>query len=106
LVPGVAEELQGGGDEHRGVAGRGSAGGLPGATAAEVFPNLDKSANDKLKLLWIACGKQDGLLQSNNKVDAELTQRGVKHEYILTEGAHTWLVWRRNLAEFTPLLFR
>ncbi|MCC7155939.1 MAG: esterase [Bryobacterales bacterium] len=83
-----------------------SAGGLPGATPAEAFPSLDQSANGKLKLLWIACGKQDGLLQSNNKVDAELTQRGVKHEYVLTEGAHTWLVWRRNLAVFAPLLFR
>lgn len=83
-----------------------SSGGLPGATPAEAFPGLDQSANGKLKLLWIACGKQDGLLQSNNRVDAELTQRGVKHQYILTEGAHTWLVWRRNLAEFTPLLFR
>lgn len=83
-----------------------SAGGLPGATPGEAFPSLDQSANAKLKLLWIACGKQDGLLQSNNKVDAELTRRGVKHEYVLTEGAHTWLVWRRNLAVFAPLLFR
>lgn len=83
-----------------------SAGGLPGSTPAEAFPALDKSANDKLKLLWIACGKQDGLLAGNNKVDAELTQRGIKHEYVLTEGAHTWLVWRRNLAAFAPLLFR
>jgi len=23
-----------------------------------------------------------------------------------TPGAHTWMVWRRNLAEFAPLLFR
>jgi hypothetical protein len=23
-----------------------------------------------------------------------------------TEGAHTWLTWRVNLGQFTPLLFR
>jgi len=25
---------------------------------------------------------------------------------IETPGMHTWMVWRRNLAEFVPLLFR
>jgi enterochelin esterase family protein len=25
---------------------------------------------------------------------------------IETPGAHTWMVWRRNLADFAPLLFR
>jgi enterochelin esterase family protein len=82
-----------------------SAGGLP-ENHAEVFAGLDKQANDKLKLLWVACGKQDFLFQANNKLDAFLTERGVQHQYVVTEGAHTWLVWRRYLADFTPLLFR
>jgi enterochelin esterase-like enzyme len=30
----------------------------------------------------------------------------VQHADIETPGAHTWMVWRRNLAEFTGLLFR
>jgi hypothetical protein len=30
----------------------------------------------------------------------------VKATEIETPGMHTWMVWRRNLAEFTPLLFR
>jgi hypothetical protein len=30
----------------------------------------------------------------------------VQHTDIETPGMHTWMVWRRNLAEFAPLLFR
>jgi enterochelin esterase-like enzyme len=81
-----------------------SSGGVP-ANFTETFPNLDSKANDKLKLLWIACGKDDGLFEANKKFDAELSDRNVKHQWIVTPGAHTWLVWRRNLAEFAPLLF-
>jgi enterochelin esterase family protein len=84
-----------------------SAGGLgePG-TFAQVFPSLDAADAKRLKLLWIACGTEDGLIDANRQVRAFLTERGVSHEAIETPGAHTWLVWRRNLAEFTPKLFR
>ena len=81
-----------------------SSGGVP-ASFTETFPNLDSKANDKLKLLWIACGKDDGLFEANSKLDAALTERNIKHQWIVTPGAHTWPVWRRNLAEFAPLLF-
>ena len=81
-----------------------SSGGVP-ASFTETFPNLDSKANDKLKLLWIACGKDDGLFEANSKLDAALTERNIKHQWTVTAGAHTWPVWRRNLAEFAPLLF-
>jgi enterochelin esterase family protein len=29
----------------------------------------------------------------------------VKHTMVETPGAHTWMVWRRNLATLVPLLF-
>jgi hypothetical protein len=32
--------------------------------------------------------------------------KNIKHVDIETLGAHTWMVWRRNPAEFTSLLFR
>jgi enterochelin esterase family protein len=57
-------------------------------------------------LLWIACGKQDGLLKANQNLVAWLNQKGVKHVWTETEGAHAWGVWRRDLANFAPLLFR
>ena len=70
------------------------------------FPGLDTKANEKIRLLWIACGTDDGLIEANRKFRAWLKDKGVKHEDIETPGAHTWMVWRRNLATFTPLLFQ
>ena len=71
-----------------------------------AYPALDSKANAKLRLLWIACGTDDGLIQANRKFREWLTSKDVRHIEIETPGAHTWMVWRRNLAEFTPLLFR
>ncbi len=63
------------------------------------------SANGKLRLLWIACGQDDRLLPDNQRLDALLTEKQVKHSFVQTPGAHAWPVWRRNLAEFAPKLF-
>ena len=82
-----------------------SSGGL-NETFDTDFPGLDAKANEKLRLLWIACGTEDRLIDVNRKVRAWLTSKGVKHTGVETPGAHTWMVWRRNLAEFAPLLFR
>ncbi len=62
--------------------------------------------NDQLKLLWIACGKEDFLFDANNNFSALLKEKGLKHEYVVTEGNHSWPVWRNYLAEFVPKLFR
>jgi enterochelin esterase-like enzyme len=70
-----------------------------------AFPALDTSANSQLRLLWIACGTEDRLIDPNRKFRAWLGAKGVRHEAVETPGAHTWMVWRRNLASFVPLLF-
>lgn len=82
-----------------------SAGGLPEPFEKD-FPNLDSKANQQLKLLWIACGTEDRLITANRNLREWLKQKGVNHTDIETPGMHTWMVWRRNLAEFAPLLFR
>jgi enterochelin esterase family protein len=82
-----------------------SSGGM-GEDLNKSFPALDAKANAQLRLLWIACGKQDRLIESNRKFLEFLKSREVKFTWTETSGAHTWLVWRRYLAEFTPLLFR
>jgi enterochelin esterase family protein len=71
-----------------------------------VFPRLDSSANDKLRLLWIACGTDDRLIEQNRKFREWLKSKDVRHTDIETPGGHTWTLWRRNLAEFAPLLFQ
>jgi len=82
-----------------------SSGGITQDFAKE-FPGLDASANEQLRLLWIACGIDDHLIEINRALRAWLASKNIRHVDIETPGAHTWLVWRRNLAEFTPLLFR
>jgi putative heme-binding domain-containing protein len=63
-------------------------------------------ANERLKLLWLAIGKEDSGVQRKRDLDAALKEMGVRHEYHETEGAHRWSVWRHYLAEFLPRLFR
>ncbi len=82
-----------------------SSGGL-GENFADEFPSLDSNANSKISLLWIACGTEDKLIDVNRKLRAWLKTKDIKHVDIETPGAHTWMVWRRNLATLAPLLFR
>jgi len=82
-----------------------SAGSL-GADYAATFPKLDAKANARLKLLWIACGVDDRLIKDNRQFRDWLQSKDVKLTFVETPGAHTWPVWRRNLAVFTPLLFQ
>ena len=74
----------------------------------EIKPALDDAAgtNAKLKLLWIACGEKDFLLERNNQLIAKLKASGVNHEWLLTPGDHSWPVWRNYLTDFAPKLFR
>jgi enterochelin esterase family protein len=83
-----------------------SSGGIDLQTFGEEFPNVDANANKKLKLLWVACGTDDRLIKVNRDFKSWLKDKGVQFTDIETPGVHDWLVWRRNLAAFAPLLFR
>jgi len=82
-----------------------SSGGVP-EDFQKDFPSLDANANQHLHLLWIACGTEDHLITLNRNLRRWLTTKGVTHVDIETHGMHTWMVWRRNLAEFAQLIFR
>lgn len=82
-----------------------SSGGIPEAFSKD-FPTLDAKSNRQIHLLWIACGTEDHLITINRNLKAWLKTKGVDHADIETPGMHTWMVWRRNLAYFTQLLFR
>ena len=82
-----------------------SAGGMPDDFEKD-FPGLDAKANQQIRLLWIACGTEDRLITPNRNLREWLKTKGVQHTDIETPGMHTWMVWRRNLAEFAGLLFR
>ncbi|HEY7306357.1 MAG TPA: alpha/beta hydrolase-fold protein [Bryobacteraceae bacterium] len=82
-----------------------SAGGL-GDGFAHDFPRLAQEANDQLRVLWIACGTEDRLITPNRSLVTWLKEKGIRLTQIETPGRHTWMVWRRNLIEFAPLLFK
>ncbi|MGB6479538.1 MAG: alpha/beta hydrolase-fold protein [Candidatus Sulfotelmatobacter sp.] len=82
-----------------------SSGGIPDDFQKD-FPALDAKANQQIHLLWVACGTEDHLITVNRNLREWLKTKGVKATEIETPGMHTWMVWRRNLAEFAPLLFR
>ena len=82
-----------------------SSGGL-GDNLAEEFPSLSAATNNKLQLLWIACGTEDPLIAANRDFRQWLTEKGIHHTNVETPGMHTWMVWRRNLTAFASLLFQ
>jgi enterochelin esterase family protein len=82
-----------------------SSGGLNTNYSAQ-FPGLDAGANDRLRLLWISCGKDDRLIEANRDFVRWLKSKGIRSTWTEVPGVHSWMVWRRNLADFAPLLFQ
>ena len=71
-----------------------------------AYPAVNESINTRLRLLWIGCGRQDGLIGLNQKLVEWLKSKGVKHTWVETPGTHSFTLWRRYMAEFAPLLFQ
>jgi enterochelin esterase family protein len=93
-----------------GNGGRGGRGQAP-LTPADFeknFAGLDASKiNSDLRVFWIACGLDDGLINANRQFMSWLDSKNVKYTKSEIPGyAHVWPLWRRNLAEFAPLLFQ
>jgi enterochelin esterase family protein len=65
-----------------------------------------ETANQKLRLLWIGCGNEDGAFRANKNFSDFLSGHRIRHTFRETGGAHTWMVWRRYLHEIAPLLFQ
>ncbi|ADV60895.1 esterase [Isosphaera pallida ATCC 43644] len=66
----------------------------------------DANLKKGLKLVWFAIGKEDFLLKTSRATVTMLQRHGFEVISKETEGGHTWLNWRDNLAEFAPLLFK
>jgi enterochelin esterase family protein len=108
LSMGGAESLRTGLNhlDEFGWIGAFSSGGIDLQSFDAEFPGLDSSVNKKPKLLWIACGTEDGLIKVNRDLKSWLKTKSVQFTDIETPGMHTWMVWRRNLAALAPLLFQ
>jgi enterochelin esterase family protein len=89
-------------------AGRGGRGPqtMEDADFAKLFPNVTAKTSSQLRLVWIACGTDDGLMAVNRQFRTWLKSKDVKFTELEVPGyAHVWPLWRRNLAELAPLLF-
>jgi len=63
--------------------------------------------NKEVKLIWITCGGPEDVAYKNNLAMVELFKKnGLNHKFIQGAGGHVWDVWRHNLLDLAPLLFR
>ena len=71
----------------------------------QLLPNLD-DATKKLKLLWISCGDQDGLIGISQRTHAYLKEKNVPHIWHVDSGRHDFQVWKNDLHLFAQRIFR
>jgi hypothetical protein len=113
--------------EHRAIAGLSMGGGqslnfglgnldkfawvggfssAPNTNAPEVLvPDIEK-AKAQLKLLWISCGMDDGLMSFSKRTYDYLKEHGVPHIFYVEPGAHDFKVWKNDLYMFSQLIFK
>jgi len=113
--------------EHRALAGLSMGGGQTlnfGLTHLDTFawlgafsaaPNTKPpaelvgdpaAARGQLKLLWISCGNQDGLINISQGVHAYLKTNNVPHLWHVDGNAHDPTHWRNSLYHFARLVFQ
>jgi enterochelin esterase-like enzyme len=73
--------------------------------AKELVPD-PAAAKDKLKLLFLSCGKKDGLMRVSQGVHAYLRDNGVPHVWHVDDNAHDPPHWKNTLYHFVQRVFR
>jgi enterochelin esterase-like enzyme len=71
----------------------------------DLLPNPDE-AKKKLKLLWISCGDNDGLITFSQRTHEYLQANDVPHIYYIEPGVHDFKVWKNSLYMFSQLIFK
>lgn len=113
--------------EHRAVAGLSMGGGqslnfglgnldtfawvggfssAPNTQAPEALVPDPKKTSAQLKLLWISCGVDDGLMSFSQRTHDYLEEHAVPHIFYTEPGAHDFKVWKNDLYMFSQFLFK
>lgn len=71
----------------------------------ELVPNPE-AAKKNLRLLWISCGDNDGLISFSRRTHEYLADKGVPHVYYIEPGVHDFKVWKNGLYMFSQRLFK
>ena len=78
-----------------------------GMTRADFHARFkDATAGDKLDLVVVGIGTEDGSLAKAKELWGTLAGLGLPTTYREVEGGHTYPVWRKLLVETAPLLFK
>ncbi len=77
-----------------------------GSAYDALFPRLNTANMTPPHLLWIGSGTEDFVIGINRTYTQWLTSKDISFSYHESEGGHTWMVWRRYLTSFVPLLFQ
>jgi enterochelin esterase-like enzyme len=73
----------------------------------KLFPILGPGLNDRLHLLYLAIGDDDGLLATNEVAKKVLDDKGVKYVWVEMPGyRHEWAFWRISLQDFAGRIFK
>ena len=69
----------------------------------DIFRIIKEMAPAQIKtlpFLYVDCGTEDFLFQSNRDFAQLLTEKKVPHEYRQLPGGHTWPYWNSQVQEF------
>ncbi|MBV6425917.1 MAG: hypothetical protein KIPDCIKN_00408 [Haliscomenobacter sp.] len=71
----------------------------------ELIPHPEE-AKKQLRLLWMSCGDNDGLITFSKRIHDYLFQYDVPHIYYIEPGVHDFKVWKNGLYMFSQFLFK
>jgi len=86
--------------------------GLSDALREDLVKNhmdmlTNPAINKEIKLIWIACGGPEDIAYKNNLAMVDFFKKyNINHKFVQGTGGHIWDVWRHNLLDLAPLLFR
>jgi beta-xylosidase/enterochelin esterase-like enzyme len=66
----------------------------------------DPAAVKQLRLLWLSCGSQDGLLRISRGLHTHLKEHGIPHVWHVPAHGHDPAQWRQDFHNFAQQLFK
>jgi enterochelin esterase-like enzyme len=82
---------------------------MRGPAGDEILAKITQDTaetNTKIRLLWISSGDRDKNHDAIKQFAETLKEKGLHVLWREEKGGHEWPVWRKNLSDFAPLLFR
>jgi len=74
-------------------------------TPEALVPDSEKT-RQQIKLLWISCGDEDGLMPFSKRTHDYLVAHNVPHIFYVEPGAHDFKVWKNDIYMFSQLIFK